>query len=580
MRHPLRFLWPLFLVTVSSQDIVTTCANGLDVYLCVDHSSSITASGWVQVTNFVRGFMNAYKDVPGFRMSIYSFGSCAFPILPLTNDPDIVEHALQVLQNNTIDSGFTQMAKAMEFAIIDMTNQDINRGKLLFLMTDGQMTELSVPVNESQVVVWADYARTLGATIMSLGIGSAEDLDVDLLIAAANKQVGTQNFFFRVPTFSEIGQVLDELDFGKKCININAVYPGGQCAPFQGTVIVEGTGFDTGLNFQPDNSYCSFEWWEDGNKTRYVRKGEYTKSDKGIERLTCESPELNNLTNVEIKVDKDKDFTLSGQILVIWPEDDPHCVPVAAAFPWYIPFLLFPLLLLLLWFFWPRMPGGKKFFDPDEEFTAPHLDENTVAPLVPPMKPMAPPTLPPPVEKKRIRKWAKVDTSHYIWARQGGVARPMEVGWGATGAPESAPVKEGEVEYSKPKVKPVVVEEEPPLLPDEPDEPPEPMTFEEEPEFEDLEWDRCCCGICSSSACFCCKNCFSRSWMCLMYVAGLFGKCCRRLCYPCWTCYHFFDRLRPRWNCCCIEDPSKNTNDLAVPLLDRVSDAPPPGRIN
>merc|ERR1712130_345846 len=251
-----------------------------------------------------------------------------------------------------------------------------------------------------------------------------------------------------------------------------------------------------------------------------------------------------------------------------------------AAFPWHFILLFFPLLLLLCWFFWPRMPAGKKFTDPDEEIIVPQIDGEITVPPIPPHTPLDPPKVPPPTEKQRVRKWAKVDTSHYIWARDGGTARPMEVGWGRTGAPESAPVKQGEVVYAKKKSpKPVIVEEEThqSVMSE-----PEPIAVVEtsDPEFEDLEWDRCCCGLCRTDFCFCCKSCFSRSWMTCTYMSGLLGICCRKACYPCWACYHCVDRLRPRWNCCCIENKHKGKGELAVPLLDRISEAPLPGKIN
>lgn len=160
---------------------------------------------------------------------------------------------------------------------------------------------------------------------------------------------------------------------------------------------------------------------------------------------------------------------------------------------------------------------------------------------------MPPPSLPPPKEKKKVRKWAKVDTSHYIWARDGGTARPMEVGWGATGAPESAPVKAGEVEYvTQSSLQSVVQKEEPTAAPMIP-KVEEPIgDFEAEEDFEERQWDRCCCGLCRSNACDCCKKSMMASFFCCSFT----GAICSKFCKPCASCYNCCDKLRPRWDCC------------------------------
>jgi hypothetical protein len=46
---------------------------------------------------------------------------------------------------------------------------------------------------------------------------------------------------------------------------------------------------------------------------------------------------------------------------------------------------------------------------------------------------------PPIVPSTGAKKWKTVETSHYIWARDGGSAVPMPVQWGELGATHNAP---------------------------------------------------------------------------------------------------------------------------------------------
>lgn len=80
---------------------------------------------------------------------------------------------------------------------------------------------------------------------------------------------------------------------------------------------------------------------------------------------------------------------------------------------------LLALLACCCWWYLPLLLGWRR------EEAASEPDEAGFLPL-------ADPVAPPPAGGPG--KWAQVDTSKYIWAKDGGSARPMPVKWGNLGA--------------------------------------------------------------------------------------------------------------------------------------------------
>jgi len=542
---------PLVFFFANGQIESTNCEGGFDVYMIIDQSNSVNADGRLKIANLTAEMVLKYQSAPGFRMAIYTFGSVAFPVLPLTADLTQVNAAIAVMKANAVNSGFTQMEKGMEFAVNEMTNpENANRNKMMFLLTDGQMTSLSSPPEQSSVAYWANAARSVRCTVISVGIGAEERLDIALLKEAANKPSGPIEFYFNAPDFDDLLPLLDQFSVGTDCVNLTALLR--DCGPlFAYTeIIITAVGMTAQSFYVPEvtDFSCSFQW-TDKNETRNEKT---TAAFNPVsETLVCLTPneDIDVTTNVQVFFDNNSFAALIPLLLL--GSQHPGCLPVVIAptpFPVWLPILLLLLFLFLLWFFFPKVPGKKTFEDPTEEFNAPQLEETMIAPIVAPVMPLPPPKLPPPAQKKKIRKWAKVDTSHYIWARDGGTARPMEVAWGGTGAPESAPCKAGEVEYTVQKTAAAVVVDEPvhqPILDDN-------LGTDwqvEESDFEEIEWNRCCCGLCSMSACSFCKS----LGMGFVFCCGATGNICSRGCGPCSKIYNMLDHCRPRWDCCGVK---------------------------
>lgn len=550
-------IFPLLLFFGNCQVEQLNCEGGIDIYMIIDQSNSVKAEGRLAIANFTFEMKNRFQNRPGFRMAIYTFGSVAFPILPLTGDLSAVDKAITIMEENTINSGLTQMEKGMEFAVNEMTQpENANRNKIMFLLTDGQMTSLSLPVEESLVYYWAQRARLVRCTVISLGVGDEASLDVPLLKAAANKPMGGITFQYNVSNFAALGGLLDNFQVGTQCVNLTAVAI--LCGPLLAgtTTTVQAEGM-TSQNFYQSGVTtfkCRYLWKLDN--VSYVRDTPATLTlNSGVEELQCQSPsdeDIDNTTSVQVLYDSTGVGTFEAFAVVIpilvAGSLSPGCfvIVTTTAFPWGILLLIALLLLCLVWFLFPKMPAKKTFEEAFDEQTAPQLDEIAVAPIIPAAAPLPPPSLPPPKEKKKIRKWAKVDTTHYIWARDGGTARPMEVGWGKTGAPESAPVNTGDVEYTVQKAAAPTVVEEPEVQPLQ--QPVEDYgDFEDTgDDFEDREWDRCCCGLCRSDACSCCKSLLNLTFVC----CGTFGKILSFIFKPCMGCYNTCNKLRPRYDCC------------------------------
>jgi hypothetical protein len=179
-------------------------------------------------------------------------------------------------------------------------------------------------------------------------------------------------------------------------------------------------------------------------------------------------------------------FTASQAIATLYVD---NCAIVPGTpVPWdtivliALPFLLFPI-----WWFFPLLCYPKAPVAPVAPMSIAAATTVAPEPLAEPLLAAPPPPVAAPPTKLK-QKWAKVDTSHYIWARSGGGASPLHTNWGALGAVASAPgVKVTVVEDAEmariPSIKDIK-EEEPHQA--------------EVQELETVDGKKSCCGSCGT----------------------------------------------------------------------------------
>lgn len=359
-------IFPLFFFLANAQDVNFNCEGGFDIYMVMDSSNSIQDAGRNAISGFLTDVKNTYKDNAGFRMAIYSFGSVAFPVLPLSGDEKQIDKAINVLSGNTIGAGMTHMAKGMEFAILEMSKpENRNRNKLMFILTDGQMTAVSRPLAKSEVVFWADKARTLDCTVVSIGIGPEVILDIPLLDAAANKP--SSQFRFSNVGFGDLAAIVANFSVGTECVTLVAVAQ--ECGPLvAGTPLVISAVGMTAQAFYPEVTTftCEYTWNEDGEDKTATTQVTFNAE---TEEISCPSPaqDIDNTTLVNViytlNNGNSNSFPVLTPILTGGSLSENCFVPPLPEepFPYWIFFIIALLLLFLLWFFFPKMPAKKNF---------------------------------------------------------------------------------------------------------------------------------------------------------------------------------------------------------------------------
>lgn len=610
------------LALVAGQTPSRDCEGGFDVYLVLDHSrSTIQCRNTINapcesgadcrctnqfvsnVADLVTSIVEEFGEQKDFRLQITIFGTAGIPFLPLTGSKAAMAEAVKSLRSrvNPNGAGWTHMEKAMDVSVNILQNQPPEIFKLLFLVTDGDNTG-----HPGQMQYYADQVRAVDGMVFSVGISeppqSLTPGAITLLRDLANKPPGYPNvndednpFFITTPSFAELKKALSKLNSTKECFSITSVAPCTVddfcCAPYSTDLVVI-----TGENFNPPigmetNVSCRYETWVDTGEVDELteepimeRKFFFTQGVRISDtRLECETPNdgkyvFNNLTKIEVRLVDDDSFqySISGNVLYVYPADNALCIPVAATFPYWALLLAIPFILFLLWFFFPAMPKKKKIVQSTEDIMVPpEVMQTIAAPITPPVVPLAPPPEPPPAVKKKVRKWAKVDTSHYIWSRDGGSARPMEVAWGNSGAPESAPVRDAaDIQFDVIQDGPTTTTAAPVAAPPIQPVAPAPMIdtggTADEADFSDMEWDRCCCGMCASDSCSCCKSIMARTFQFLFFVSACLGSIFKRCCKAIgmYQCYVALDKMRPRWDCCGV-NKGQPKDDPSAPVLNR-----------
>jgi hypothetical protein len=261
---------------------------------------------------------------------------------------------------------------------------------VVFLVTDGASKDGTAGPRVAN-----DIRNIYGGTIFGIGIEPDQD-GIDQLHNIANQPPETY-----VRIVNDAGLAFSSLvDYlvDTACIQVDSVTPDAVCIGESVHVNITGKGFGKAQNLNALK--CRF-----GN---YVTPAKFISNTK----VSCESPASVNMSQhlyLEIEIFSNK-FTQSNVTFHFMP-----CTP-AAPFDWlllaYIAAAVVPFLIFLCWFIWPLLVGAKRKGE-QQQHPVP-LNEDISQP-------------------PSGKKWADVDTSKYVWSRDGGTARPLPVKWGELG---------------------------------------------------------------------------------------------------------------------------------------------------
>jgi hypothetical protein len=151
----------------------------------------------------------------------------------------------------------------------------------------------------------------------------------------------------------------------------------------------------------------------------------------GPTAMSCESPVSNYTHDVFIEISISSNNYKFTQSNVTFHFVD--CTPVKI--DWLLlgilAAVLLPFLFFLCWFFYPWIIGARRKKEEPKTTAIPP----PIVVATDPTPTTTPVAILPPTPNK---KWANVDTSKYVWSREGGTARPMPVQWGELGVVASA----------------------------------------------------------------------------------------------------------------------------------------------
>jgi Mg-chelatase subunit ChlD len=146
----------------------------------------------------------------GNRVAIVSFNEAAAIVQPLTGDRAALLAALDGLttfQGTRIDLGLQRATEAL-------TGPDGNpaNNRVLVLLTDGRASG----VDNATVLATADQAKAAYIRVFTIGMGSAEDIDAELLRAVASRP----EYYYPAPDAAGLAAIYEQIAYTIKCVNL------------------------------------------------------------------------------------------------------------------------------------------------------------------------------------------------------------------------------------------------------------------------------------------------------------------------------------------------------------------------
>lgn len=157
----------IFLALLAPQKLETerkVKREGLSMYILVDISRSMLAED--VYPNRIEAAKTALREVigslQGDRVGIIPFSASAYIQMPLTDDYNIAENYINVIDTKLISGGGTDILKGLKLANSSFTEIG-SKNKLVLIISDGGEEEGAV-----------EYAKNNGIRIYSMGVGTSK----------------------------------------------------------------------------------------------------------------------------------------------------------------------------------------------------------------------------------------------------------------------------------------------------------------------------------------------------------------------------------------------------------------------
>jgi len=154
---------------------------GRDIIIAVDISDSMRAiDGKNPSTDYMSRLdlgkwvvEKLVSELKGERVSLITFSDIAFPILPLTNDYEIVKTFLSDIDYSYSNTGSTDINEALNISLERLKKSDKTSGKLIILISDGE-DQNSTSISEVKKL------KDKGIFLYTIGIGSEKGSKIPL----------------------------------------------------------------------------------------------------------------------------------------------------------------------------------------------------------------------------------------------------------------------------------------------------------------------------------------------------------------------------------------------------------------
>ncbi|KAK2560266.1 Anthrax toxin receptor 2 [Acropora cervicornis] len=319
------------------------CLGGFDIYFILDKSGSVGERHFRDLTvDFVENTANNFAGT-GVRVSFITFSEISETktVLRLTGDRVKVKEGLAALRKERTGGG-THLARALEMA----NDQIRSLGGKLFIAIRNLVWESSQCEKRQS---WTTIARKAGAAIYVIGIVAYVREDLERL---ANKP--SEYFVFTEPNYEMLQNLTNDIA-NKSCVELTSVDPKQACLGENSTVTLSGRGF---IKFS-EAVWCGFSL----NSTYHQVTRALTVEDR---KLICPVPPLKDTKS-------DVNITAKNCTKPVYPTEPAYSrtttEPVRstekkAVLGWIVALfvLLIFLILLALWWCWPRISKWVSFF--------------------------------------------------------------------------------------------------------------------------------------------------------------------------------------------------------------------------
>lgn len=192
---------------IQREKIIST---GIDIVIALDTSPSMLIKDYKNNTRIA-----VAKDIlcdfvakrKNDRIGVVVFSTNSMIKSPATTNTDLLKRIISKIEIDPRREGTTSIGVGMASAInrlIKLKDNTENKSKILILVTDGKNNSGEITPQAA-----ADMAKQLGIKVYTVGIGSSEELDFDLLGTIAKSTGGK---FFHASTSNNIEEAFAEIN--------------------------------------------------------------------------------------------------------------------------------------------------------------------------------------------------------------------------------------------------------------------------------------------------------------------------------------------------------------------------------